>query len=134
MIQPNELRIGNKIKGNVVYKGEAKTFERFNDGFSVVFFSDGSIHGIGEFLKDCEPIPLTEDWLLKFGFENITKDWYTDKCYRMTAEKTGTTFDYWLTEQAIYRNEETLLTCAYYVHHLQNLIYALTGKDLEMKK
>ena len=69
IIKPEELRIGNKIKGNVVYKGDAKTFERFNEKLTVVFFSDGSIHGIGEFLKDCEGIPLTTEWLERMGFE-----------------------------------------------------------------
>lgn len=86
-----------------------------------------SIHGI-------QPIKLTEEWLLNFGFDKritenhsvqyfigenpITRDWLFDIL--------------WLKEYSypFYRNGFFKIR---YVNQLQNLYFALTGEELELK-
>ncbi len=73
----------------------------------------------------CKPIPLTEEWLLKFGFEkkgvNRTR-WIFWKIDLVEDEKGIYSFD----ESRIYIDIN-------YVHQLQNLYFALTGEELTFK-
>ena len=85
--------------------------------------------------EDLEPIPLTEEWLLKFGFEKAKHSHGYD-CYI----KDGFDFDivshgrYWVL--AIYTDESCTNSLYFahgrfeYVHQLQNLYFALTGEEL----
>lgn len=72
-----------------------------------------------------EPIPLTEEWLLKFGFEkrgvNRTR-WTFWKIDLVEDEKGIYSFD----ESRIYIDIK-------YVHQLQNIYFALTGEELTFK-
>jgi hypothetical protein len=134
-MEAKELRIGNLISANYVYEGQVKTFERFNDTLNVVFFSDGKPNGIGEYLYDVKPIPLTEEWLLKFGFE------WDD----VETKTNGGTEKMLLKDILLMkRHQDTLwVACPYgylisphrtlYVHQLQNLYFALTGEELTIK-
>ena len=75
-------------------------------------------------IKYSKSIPLTEEWLLKFGIQG----WFgnnrfqiqrtTDKLFEVMAWKNGIYF--WLCHLE-------------YVHQLQNLYHALTGEELEIK-
>ena len=117
MIQANELRIGNYILNNdklfrIVgidqYKIRSKRYDQVSD---LPIYCD---YLTGEWIK---PIPLTEDILLKCGFNWINlgvmvKDNYFirhDGCLTMCM-KSG-----------------VLLTT---VHQLQNLYFALTKQEL----
>lgn len=67
------------------------------------------------------PIPLTEEWLLKFGFNQFPTGNFWDRedfwaCY-FNRDKTALLFDY-------------LEWSVKYVHQLQNLYFALTGMEL----
>ena len=85
--------------------------------------------------EDLEPIPLTEEWLLKFGFEKAKHSHGYD-CYI----KDGFDFDvvshgrYWVL--AIYTDESCTDSLYFahgrfeYVHQFQNLYFALTGEEL----
>lgn len=71
-------------------------------------------------------IPLTEEWLLKFGF--VSPGYYEDnEIYRINED------DIW-----IMRNENGFYLYEYvetkikYIHQLQNLYFALTGKELTL--
>lgn len=102
---------------------------------------------IAQIYKYYEPIPLTEEWLIKFGFEsrnegadntivigngngselNIEKDLVSD-VYNVlftrgnTRNKVpGIDYDY------VYAGEIK------FVHQLQNLVHALTGEELTIK-
>ena len=89
----------------------------------------------GQFIKYIEPIPLTEEWLLKFGFEKA-KHSHGYNCYI----KDGFDFDivshgrYWVF--AIYTDESCTNSLYFahnrfeYVHQFQNLYFALTGEEL----
>ncbi len=76
-----------------------------------------------------EPIPLTEEWLLKFGFINdIDEDWRND-ILRLNAD--------WNNEEGwfFYVNYNGLRPSEHikHVHQLQNLYFALTGEELIIK-
>jgi hypothetical protein len=119
-MKANELRIGNLVN--------------YNEGgiFKVI--------GIHEFGIDCEdeiettymeyenfkPIPLTEEWLLKFGFEERMFGWWSDVLFLRTENRNGYFYDWQKTNQ-------TTGTYIEYVHQLQNLYFALTGEELTFK-
>ena len=67
----------------------------------------------------CKPIPLTEEWLLKFGFEHKLLVWeYNNFCI------TGCfTYGYCLNGYCL----DNLFPRFKYVHQLQNLYFTLTG-------
>ena len=80
-------------------------------------------------IKYYQPIPLTEEWLLKFGFELINNEFFRSRnseiCLFWTANKNKIIPEY---------NEKRLIT-GYdfkHVHQLQNLYFALTGEELTL--
>jgi hypothetical protein len=64
-----------------------------------------------------KPIPLTEEWLLKFDL--CRKEWLWN----------GEEIEYWVQDG----DGATLIKSCKYVHQLQNLFFVLTGKELEVK-
>jgi hypothetical protein len=113
MIEENELRIGNYIKrkqsGTIV---ETKQF---------------MLHDYE--LKYFEPIPLTEEWLLKFGFEK-------QMAWTFAIELTSNLkFVYYLGQKGWSINNKNYpdFTNLKHVNSLQNLYFALTGKELTIK-
>lgn len=127
-MKANELRIGNLInrqdyickvtkieEGGIItepleYKGE-------------MFVKQG-----------VEPIPLTEEWLVKFGFDN---KFGFKKQFGESYEEGTIIFEYY------FNTEELKIFQGYgggdggyikikckYVHQLQNLYFALTGEEL----
>ena len=76
-----------------------------------------------------EPIPLTDEWLLKFGFEVNTPNlrWMhpvlLSEVYK--TESGGLT----LLQNGTHLTNNPIL----YVHQLQNLYFALTGEELTIK-
>lgn len=79
-----------------------------------------------------EPIPLTEDWLEKFGAKSVGKlhpSWRLNGFYIEEALlKDGYNF-----RQILNKEESLMLRKIKYVHTLQNLYFSLTGKELEVK-
>lgn len=77
-----------------------------------------------------QPIPLTEEWLLKLGFEKIGSNfeirnfsiWYSyySKLYRLRFFLRG--------------NDIELFVNLQHIHQLQNLYFAITGEELTIKK
>jgi hypothetical protein len=122
-MEANELRIGNLVNANGVYEGEVKTFKRLNEDLSVVFFSDGSKHGIGEYLEDIKPIPLTEELLLKLGFiSNPYMDRYELEGFHVYCNKTKGFLE------LHHRGTELK-----YLHRLQNLYFEVKNNELTIK-
>jgi hypothetical protein len=81
-------------------------------------------------LCDIEPIPLTEEWLLKLGFKRIKKGIGWDKLS-----------DGKLILVEVPTNKGNIVAFNYdadkynylkYVHQLQNLYFALTGVELQL--
>lgn len=80
-----------------------------------------------------EPIPLTEEWLLKFGFDKTGEDDF-DKTFgdikQISIRKTKL---FTSNKLGVYYNS-TRITIIKYVHQLQNLYFALTGEELKIKE
>lgn len=111
-IKASELRIGNYYNHN----GEIRQV------------TPNTILEVWESEREwCKPIPLTEEWLLKFGFEiqgkRISKDWFflwydNDKIVFALAEMKEAVGAYLIIK---------------YVHQLQNLYFVLTNEELTWK-
>lgn len=139
MKDTTELRIGNYVTRNdpkLIYITCKDEEERIDvdiiDGIpyktKVSLFNDGNYNSASYFM-DVEigtvlPIPITEEWLLKFGFKEYS---LTPDCYFTDI------FD------SIYKTNEGFFYSNYepsgkikidFVHQLQNLYFALTGKEL----
>ena len=126
-MKANELRIGNYV--NVPTKEQCPfridAFEYCSEQFIKVAqeieISGTQIHPLTWYGGDLEPIPLTEEWLLKFGFERLGSGRFDFK-----------TFTYYLHDGSFYNKTSRLCTIKY-VHQLQNLYFALTGEELTIK-
>lgn len=84
-------------------------------------------------LSCMKPIPLTEEWLLKFGFVKykLGHDTYKLKKFIIEAglfKKTPYCF-----RMKIDKENSLALSEIKYVHSLQNLFFALTGEELIIK-
>lgn len=84
-----------------------------------------------------EPIPLTEEWLLKFGFEKAKKPYDNstielNEYLVLELMKVGDEFCCYVIK---YSNDENLfcLNRIQHVHQLQNLYFALTQEELNAK-
>ena len=134
-MKAQELRIGN--------------FIMFSDDGTI--FTVGSIEENGYTVQneegttwieaeEFEPILLTEEWLIKFGFSKrdnsvsfsyyiggneITHDWLFDLTWLEKPERIGAP------NAPFYRNGRHTI---FYVHQLQNLYFALTGEELTLKE
>lgn len=78
-----------------------------------------------------DPIPLTEAWLLKLGFEvnHITKK--ENKVYRKHYDEG--IFDLEKILHFFYGGD-FISIAVLYIHELQNLYFALTGEELTIKE
>ena len=124
-MEAKELRIGNWIKctkNNCLNKKG----DFIIDEYEMVKILE---HG-QQFL---EPIPLTYEWLLKFGFEwcneyDSYKKEAEEKTYYVTLWRSG------FIELFIKENNFCSGTIPFkHVHQLQNLYFALTGEELKTK-
>lgn len=133
----SELRIGNLING-IYYDYNIDDDHREKETICEVVTLDSvgsceypiwveSESNIETF-SDFEPIPLTEEWLLKFGFEKTP--WYFNS-YRLVIGNN----DYAILIDLDGDCEVgDIITCKIqYVHQLQNLYFALTGEELTIK-
>lgn len=122
-MKTEELRIGNWLCIN----GENR---------QVHSLATNEIDAIGYKNARCEwtfePIPLTEQWLKDFGFKKTRLDGYLIPLSRKGHEFTYSL--YW-DKGTVYTGDSAHYGCFQfkYVHQLQNLYFALTGKELEKK-
>lgn len=109
----NEFRIGN-------------LFNQFGNVHCVTWCTLKELENAPEDQLWCKPIPLTEEWLLRFGFENnyIQYEWTN---WGMWVEK-GLAYEYIVSHG--FANTKSELISIKYVHQLQNLYFALTGEEL----
>jgi len=114
-MKPQELRIGNWVK-----YGPRLENKEIGD-YEMIMLIDGG--------QNADPIPLTPEWLEKFGFE-----------YRNEYRGNGYIFDLpnskysccWFEDKG-FRLLNLSYTWMPYVHQLQNLYFALTGEELIIK-
>jgi len=116
-MKANELRIGN-------YLNTPNGMKRV----STISVDGWSIH------TESEPIPLSEEWLFRFGFSVINEN-SSGKRYGYVINgifSSDLTFVYWTTTKLkgrFFRGDLELKS----IHQLQNLYYALTGTELILK-
>jgi len=121
----NEVRLGNYYFYHIVDK-----LDEWGEYDKVCQIDAEDFRILENF--DCpeyKPIPLTEEWLLKFGFEKRDGE---------VPENIDFVFKgFWIEQQTdvddfICLNTEPFVSVKY-VHQLQNLYFALTGEELTLK-
>lgn len=121
-MEVKELRIGNLLQ----WRNNNAECEVTPSLFQNTYFW-GHIEA-----KDIEPIPLTKEWLLKCGFEG--RELSLDIVNIGFMEADVDTERVWIgLSVGKYVEECNLLPDLHYVHQLQNLYFALTGQELELK-
>jgi hypothetical protein len=148
MIDPKELRIGNYIRFNEKFPDDPE-LELNNEGpmneddFNFMLIDNG------DFRKNAEYIPLTEEWLKWFGFELVEESKF----------KNVINMPYYAKDAVILffnrpNVESAFMICMgdfisnwrgggdyvvgsrrwiYHVHTLQNFYHAATGNELTLK-
>jgi hypothetical protein len=118
-MKASELRIGNLV----YYRKEAYNVVLIAEDLIKVDIGYGAVQRfeknpiISPNIDELKPIPLTEEWLLKFGFEQMD-------LHRFNLE-----ISILSTDRGMYF-QTTIIN---YVHQLQNLYFALTGNELNLK-
>jgi len=127
-MKATELRIGNYILISILQRDGSFKNELFSVNATTI--RDAEHYG-NEW--NAEPIPLTEEWLLKFGFElyegemigeTSMNDNWTLGLFKINAWGNGWLF-YW---------DDKWDNRIQYVHQLQNLYFALTNEELTIKQ
>lgn len=137
MIDERELRIGNWVQNDAGIAWQFENFGQLADQFAKFHNTESRVEPF--------PIPLTTEILKKCGYipdkgkhrqyDEIGDCLYWSKEYDLTlyinTERKDEGFDILITN---YEGEfESIGMNIYHLHQLQNLIYALTGKELEIK-
>jgi hypothetical protein len=114
MIKENELRIGNLVG----YDGRVFEIDTIAKEFPTLNTIEFGI-GVVDWMN-VNPIPLTEEWLLKFGFiKHVNQSiWYT-------LNKV----DVWFFDGKYVNDIDVEIK---YVNQLQNLYWCLTGEELKL--
>jgi hypothetical protein len=127
-MKANEIRLGNLV----TYDGRVFEIDTIAKEFPTLNTIEFGI-GVVDWMN-INSIPLTEEWLIKFGFGDAR---ITNRLY--TRKKTDGFYGFYI-------NKETMSYCTFdyegtiddiikieYVHQLQNLYFAVTGEELTMK-
>jgi hypothetical protein len=117
-MKANELRIGNWVEHNQPKRGYYTTVQESTFSVNVE--------------KLFKPIPLTEEWLLKFGFlHSLRLDDFMFKkgndCFQIQPYKEG------FSNSVLY-NDMEIVDRLQHVHQLQNLYFDLTGEELTINE
>lgn len=127
-MKANELRIGNIIQSPSNHRYEIKVLQLFSDSYQGDF---GNGKRGSMMYSTAEGIPITEEWLLRFGFIKINDRWGT-----VHYEKDG----HWVYILKGYLEFEfqpekgerlNLFVSFHFVHELQNIYFLLTSEELE---
>jgi hypothetical protein len=113
-MKASELRIGNYLQWNNFTEARIMNCKDFFIVYDSLENSDGCI----------EPIPLTEEWLFKFGFKKNQRDIRFKRLGSIVLKSTEKGFKF---------NYRESITYIHFVHQLQNLYFALNGVELTLK-
>ena len=132
-MKANELRIGNFVATEGIDFVEVS---KIDADFGICYKIPQEF---GQFYpyKEVEPIPLTEEWLKKFGF--IESGWKDGKpiCFFFGIdEKFYFDWDEGVFDCGVgtYVESDLKMPHIKYVHQLQNLYFAITGEELTIKE
>ena len=129
MIDAKDLRIGNLI---YIDNGEKPIYR-----YQITAHDIEEIEGNG---KDCFEILLTDDFLLNAGFKELNYGWYAKEYFTDCMESAEVmSIQINLTTGRCGIGDTDFGGCnamtgrvIKYVHQLQNLVYFLTGSELEI--
>ncbi len=141
-MEASELRISNRV----MYSGSdwlvtginspaPNKEERWNNKWVIELYQDGLVNAT---IDEIDPIPLTEDVLLKCGFEELNYGWYSKNYFTDCKESPEVmSIKINLTTGRCGIGNDDSGTCdamtgkiITHVHQLQNLHHALTGHEL----
>ena len=121
-MKANELRIGNIL----MFTDFPKKEERVICGADIAY-AEKEPDWLDAFWT---PIPLTEEWLLRFGFnkDDFSRIYvqFTIKHFKIIQNTVDNSF--------FIDNVKMIKVNVEYVHQLQNLYLDLTGQELELKE
>lgn len=138
-MKASELRIGNWVQGSndpdvvvssIEVDGSIQTrFYGADEDYGDWYYQEGEF----------KSIPLTKEWLIKFGFENVQKvvpdlDEFIDGLWNndvVIRQNPGNGLFYSTSEIV---KDYTVGLPIYNVHQLQNLYFALTNEELTIKE
>lgn len=119
-MKATELRIDNFVRVNdLLVTVNRIEIEKFWATYKNLLFFSGS---------ETSPIPLTEEWLVKFGFKNSPNNLklFRSFGYGLYIDEDG--------DCRIFTSHGGLemrwITTIKYVHQLQNLYFAVSGQEL----
>jgi len=149
-MKANELRIGNYVSELVLGIVPIFTIQR-DTVWVAVKHNTLNILGDQHYhldISSIEPIPLTEEWLLKFGFVRDSDS--MDIRYK-NSDDPGTIYEIRLIDQSLFRGQDSGWNLQLieifdeqdesdmrfvhikridHVHQIQNLFYSLSGTEL----
>jgi hypothetical protein len=131
-MEANELRIGNYV----FYRDKDTLLEVSNigvKGFETINYQ-GLVYGSCD-VNEYNPIPITKEWLLKFGFE-LTSNYPPEGKMFTYKDIKGYMLDVCIAYQfiSVSQNIGTVrIKNVKYIHQLQNLYFYLTGEELTIK-
>lgn len=118
-MKSSELRIGNLVNYGGV-PSEVSLVDKlffYCESSRVPTFSEGQD-------RQAQPIPLTEEWLLMFGFEKTSLHY---------LKKNGIIIFFLNNNEFCECFLGSIIVKIKHIHQLQNLYFALTGEELTLK-
>lgn len=136
-LQAKDFRIGNFVE----YDNRVFEIDSISNDFPTLNSIEFGV-GVVDW-NNLQPIPLTENWLLDFGFEVKNFDYTTpiSECKVVTLtliphDEQHSSLTVCVTqkdEDFFEVNENVILSDISFVHQLQNLFFALSGEELQIK-
>ena len=144
---PSELRIGNWVRHYDEWSYRQPDIGPFlKYDFQ---WEDRDWYGVGESCMDIEkiqPVPITEEWLVKLNFEKETDQWRIDRYnnpheshviydlkgsdQRSSVHFISSTYGGFSELNIVYKYNTDTIRDIQYIHQLQNLYFAINDKDL----
>jgi hypothetical protein len=122
-MESKELRIGNLVN----YRGFPSMVGAISSNETYIYLDKGIVNPK---VEDIEPIPLTEEWLLKFGFEKVS--WSNDVRINL-LNRWSLIYDFDVNKLCVDSGLNANYLQIKYIHQLQNLYFTLTGEELTLK-
>jgi len=128
-MKATELRIGNLVGS--YNKGEEDRVLTIN-AQNILVEAKANKQGYTRY----RPIPLTEEWLVKFGFEKVNNELTNIAPLNLpcTFNLPNTPFSFCQGKLILTTSTGDFCVNTEYVHQLQNLYFTLTGEELKLKE
>ena len=124
-MKANELRIGNLVNSTLL--NECRKI----DAWALSVIEQGNYQNShNTTITVFEPIPLTEEWLLKFGFSKSPFDKTSLQYKKDIYSLIGNEENWFCLSVGNFVHTKVRIQ---YLHQLQNLYFALTGEELTIK-